>query len=293
MRVLVAGSTGVIGRSLVPLLTAVGHEVVEVSRKHGTDLLDRDAVRRAVRQAAPDAVVHVATAIPAAINPRTMARDFALTNRLRTEGLSNLIDAAPGVRLVVQGLAYPYRHGEGPADEDTPLLAAPPRQFASSLAALTELERLTGQADGLVLRFGHLYGPGTAFDAHGSVTAQIRQGKMPIVGRGESVFSFTHVHDAATAIVASLDRDVTGALNVVDDDPAPVYEWLPAVAEMLGAPAPRRIPVFAARLVVGGWGVTFMNELRGAANTRARLRLDWRPRHATWRRGLASELVAA
>lgn len=289
MRVLVAGATGVIGRQLVPLLAAVGHEVIALTRSPDVtlpgaevvvaDALDRDATIKAVRQAAPDAIVHLLTAIPQAINPKKFAKQFALTNLLRTEGTSNLIAGAPGAKFIAQGLAYAYEPGEGLADEEAPLWVNPPKQFVQALAGLRELERLTAEAGGLVLRFGHLTGPGTAYDKDGSTTQAVLAGKMPIVGDGRSFFSFTHTHDAATAIVAALDRNVTGVLNVVDDHALPVGEWLPALAKRLGAPAPKHVPTFLARLAVGGWGVAFMTRLRGADNSRARLRLNWRPRH--------------
>lgn len=282
MRVLVAGATGVIGRRLVPLLSAVGHEVVPLSRSTGVDVLDRDATIQAVRRAAPDAIVHLLTAIPRTINPRALARDFALTNRLRTEGTRNLVDAAPGARIITQGVAYAYEPGPGPADEDTPLWADPPKQFRPVRDGLMELERLTAAADGLVLRFGHLTGPGTVYAQDGSTTLAVQAGRMPVVGDGGSVFSFTSTHDAATAVVAALDRDVTGVLNVVDDTPVPVREWLPAFARRLGAPEPKHVPAMMARLAVGGWGLAFMTRLRGADNARARLRLDWRPRHGAF-----------
>jgi nucleoside-diphosphate-sugar epimerase len=297
MRVLVAGATGVIGRRLVPLLTAIGHDVTALARSPGTgvvaaDALDRAALDRAVRATAPDAVVNLLTAIPRDPNPRRLARDFALTNRLRTEGTRNLLDAAAAAgarRVVCAGLAYAYQPADDLADEDAPLWTEhPPRQLGPVVAALVELERRTAAARGLVLRFGHLYGPGTAYADDGAVTARVRAGTMPLVGGGNAVFSFTHADDAASAIAASLEKDhVTGALNVVDDQPAAVHVWLPALARMLGAPAPRRVPAALARLLIGGWGVAYLNELRGADNARARLRLDWRPRYASWAEGFA------
>ncbi len=310
MRVLVAGATGVIGRQLVPLLTSVGHEVVALGRSPGratanpgrpgstfvvADALDRQAVARAVRTTAPDAVVHLLTAIPASVNPKHMDRDFALTNRLRTEGTRNLLDAAVEAgahRVIAQGLAYAYDpSGSGLANEDAPLWRDPPKQFVTTLDALRELERLTAQANGLVLRFGQLYGPGSAYAADGSFVQQIRAHKLPIVGKGSATFSFTHAHDAASAIVAALDKDVAGALNVVDDDPAEVSEWIPELARILRSKAPGHIPVALARLAVGAWGVAFMTQLRGADNARARLSLDWRPRYSSWREGFATELA--
>jgi nucleoside-diphosphate-sugar epimerase len=310
MRVLVAGATGVVGRQLVPLLTAVGHDVVGLARSRHraaaveqagarmefVDALDPAALRRAVREAEPEAVVHLLTAIPGDLDPRRMAAAFELTNRLRTEGTRNLLDAAQevGVRKVVaQGVAFVYDPEQpGLADEDAPWWRHPPRQFAPVLAALQELERLTAGAGGLVLRYGHLYGPGTAYAADGTFVRRARKRMLPVVGKGTGMFSFTHTHDAATAVVAALDKDVAGALNVVDDDPAPPSVWVPELARTIGAPAPRRVPTWLARLAVGPVGVALMTRLRGADNTRARLSLDWRPAYASWRQGFGSELAA-
>jgi len=303
VRVLVAGATGVIGRQLVPLLGAAGHEVIALSRSPretpgvrwvAADALDRQALQRSVLQAMPDAVVNLLTAIPPQTDPRHLARDFALTNRLRTEGTRNLLEAAHAAgatRILAEGLAYAYDPAaDGICNEDTPLWRRPPRQFAPVLAALVELEQLTHRAGGLVLRFGHLYGPGSAFAADGSFTQQVRAGKVPLVGGGTAVFSFIHAHDAATAITAALAKEVSGTLNVVDDTPVPMREWLPAMAEMLHGPSPRRAPAAVARLAVGGWGLAFMTQLQGADNTRAQVRLDWRPQYASWREGFAAEL---
>ena len=245
-----------------------------------------------MRTAEPDAIVHMATAIPAQINPKTMARDFALTNRLRTEGTRNLIDAAAqaGVkRLITQGLAYAYEPGKGLADEDAPLWVHPPAQFAPVLAAVVELEQLTREVNGLVLRFGQLYGPGSAFSPAGAYTEQVRAGKLPIAGKGESVLSFTHAADAASAIVAALNSDIAGVLNIVDDTPVTIRDWLPAFAAMLRAPAPRYLPAAIVRLAVGGWGAAFMTKLRGASNTRGKTKLNWRPLFASWTEGFTAE----
>ncbi|SDL87013.1 NAD-dependent epimerase/dehydratase family protein [Nonomuraea jiangxiensis] len=286
MRVLVAGATGVVGRQLVPLLRAVGHEVVGLSRSPGADVtvdaLDRDATVRAVRRVGPDAVVHLLTAIPRAIDPRRIDRQFALTNRLRVEATAHLIEAAPNARFIAQGLAYAYEPGPGLADEDAPLWESAPKVYAPVVAALRDMEHQVARAGGLVLRFGHLTGPGSIYDEHGSTRQAVLAGKMPIVGDGGSVMSFTDAHDAATAVVAALDREVGGALNVVDDTPVELGEWLTAYAAGLGAPAPKRVPAFLARLLVGDFGVAYMTRLRGADNCRARLRLDWRPRHASF-----------
>jgi nucleoside-diphosphate-sugar epimerase len=304
MRVLIAGATGVIGRQAVPRLAAAGHEVIGISRTGRAplagqlvtaDLLDPDALTTAVCSVAPDAVVHVATAIPDPINLRHIAREMALTNRLRTEGTANLIAAArtAGVeRIVAEGYAPAYDPaGDAVCDEDQPLWRDPPRQYAPVVAALRDLERQVVAVDGLVLRFGHLYGPGSTFATDGATISQIREGKVPLVGEGGAIFSFVHAADAGSAIVAAVESDVTGVLNVADDDPTPLREWLPEVARSLDAPEPKHVPALVARFAVGPFGLAFMTELRGADNRRAREHLGWAPDHATWRGSLPRELT--
>jgi nucleoside-diphosphate-sugar epimerase len=300
MKVLVAGASGVIGRPLVPQLAAAGHDVVGLARSASAtatlavDALDRDAVIAAVCAVKPDAVINMLTAIPSRLNPRRMTAEVALTNRLRTEGMRYLLDAAResgARRIIAQGLAYAYEPGDTPADEETPLWRRPPASFASTVAALRELEAMTTRVGGTVLRLGHLYGPGTMFAADGSFTDDVRAGKVPLAGAGASVFSFVHVADVATAVAAALDDDAPGVLNVVDDDPAPIRDWLPQMAEMLGAPRPRRLPLALVRLAAGGWGAAYLGGLRGADNTRAQQVLGWRPQHPSWRAGLAHELT--
>ncbi|MEO3829211.1 NAD(P)-dependent oxidoreductase [Actinomadura sp. B10D3] len=272
MRVLVVGSTGVVGRRLVPLLEAVGHEVTCPAHPPA----------RAVTEAAPEAVVNLLTATE---------RDFP------AQAAHTLYQAAQRVgasRVLTQSLAYAYQPGTGLADEDAPLWThRTPRRFAPVLHALLELERLTDEAGGLVLRYGHLYGPGSAYAPDGSFAARVRARKVPLVGGGHSTLSFTHADDAATAVVAALDKDVTGVLNVVDDTPVTMHEFLPAYAALLDAPVPRRVPAALARLTTGSWGAAFMNGLRGADNSRARRRLDWRPRHPSWRAGIQGTSLRA
>jgi nucleoside-diphosphate-sugar epimerase len=311
MRVLVAGATGVIGRHLTPLLASVGHEVFALTRpnaSHGAveefggtsvpgDLLDAHSVLAAARQVHPDAVVHMATAIPRDLNPRKIAQQFAVTNRLRTEGTRNLLNAAADVgaaRAITQSVAFGYEPAPGLADENAPIFRNPGKGFAPLLHALVDLEQQTADfgTGGTVLRFGHLYGPGTSFAADGGLTEGVKAGKVPLVGGGSAVFSFTHCHDAATAVVAALDRPVSGTLNVVDDDPAPVAEWLPKLAELVHGPRPKAVPAWLARLLAGDWGVTYFTRLRGASNARAKVELDWKPRYASWRDGFAEELAA-
>ena len=311
MRVFVAGATGVIGRRLVPLLISTGHDVIGLARSQRTgaalealgvdvvhaDALDHAAMRRAVRVAAPDSVVHLVTATPLRIDPKRMAREFAQTNRLRTEGTLNLVDAAAQAgakRVITQGLAYVYDPGgPDPATEDVPFWGRPPKEFALVLGALRQLEALTAQADGLVLRFGHLYGPGTVYAPDGSFVREVQARRVPIVGPGTGTFSFTHTDDAASAILAALETTVDGALNVVDDEPAQVREWLPVLASILGAPPPPRIPLPMARSAFGSRGVAFMTELRGADNAKAKRVLDWNPKHPSWRQGFETELTRA
>jgi len=304
MRVLVAGGTGVIGSQLLPLLGEVGHEVIVMARPANglevpgaqvvtADALDRRSVNTAVRSVAPDAVVNLLTAIPRVIDPRHFAQQMSMTNRLRSQGTANLVDAARGARLVSAGLAYAYEPAGGPvADESRPLWLDGPKPFVPAVRALVELEERTTEAGGAVLRLGHLYGPGTGFAEDGAFFAQLATGRAPIVGTGSAMFSFLHTHDAATAVVAALDKPVSGALNVVDDDPAYVRDWLPEWARIIGAPHPKHVPVALARLTAGAWGVAYMNRIVGADNSLARFSLDWRPRFPTWRTGFESERSA-
>jgi nucleoside-diphosphate-sugar epimerase len=301
MRILLAGATGAIGRQAVPVLAAAGHQVTGLARTPtrlpdaevvAADALDPAAVQRAVLAAAPDVIVHMLTAIPDPIDPRHLARDMAMTNRLRTQGTANLIRAADGARVIVQGVAYAYDPDGSPVkEEDAPLWRDPPTQFALVVAALRNMERRVAAAGGLVLRLGHLYGPGSGFAPDGGLTRRLRAGRLPLIGDGASLFSFIHAHDVATAILAAVEHPAArGVLNVVDDQPTLVHDWLPEMAAMLGAPAPRHVPAWLARLFVGGWGVAYMTGLAGAANAHARQQLDWKPTYSGWRDGLAADL---
>jgi nucleoside-diphosphate-sugar epimerase len=302
MRVLLAGATGVIGRQAVPVLAAAGHQVTGLARSPGrltdaevmaADALDPAAVQRAVRSAAPDVIVHMLTAIPDPVDPRHLARDMAQTNRLRTQGTANLLAAAKGVRVIAQGVAYAYDPAGPPVkDEDAPLWRDPPAQFAPVVAAEEEQERRVTWAGGLVLRLGHLYGPGSSYAPDGGLARRLRGGRLPLIGDGASMFSFIHAHDAATAILAAVEHPAAhGVLNVVDDQPTLAHDWLPEMAAMLGGPAPRHVPAWLARLFVGGWGVAYMTGLAGASNARARQQLDWKPTYSGWRDGLTADLA--
>jgi nucleoside-diphosphate-sugar epimerase len=311
MHVVVFGATGAIGRQAVPALLAAGHEVTAVARSGrrqseliGTgarvvlgDLLDPDVVAGILDRNEPDAVVHIATALPDPIDPKHPDRDLAATNRLRAEGTRVLVEhirrLERPIRLVTAGIAYLYEPGQGLADESVPLWSAPPKRFRVVVEALAEQERLTREARGVSLRFGHLYGPGTAFDVDGSFVTSARNRKLPLIGGGHATFSFIHTTDAAGAIVAAVSAaDIEGnALNVVDDNPTPVHEWLPWLAKRLGARPPQKVPAGIAKLAAGGWGVAYLNELRGAANRATKDTLQWQPRFASWYDGMEHDLA--
>jgi nucleoside-diphosphate-sugar epimerase len=307
MRVFVAGATGAVGRPLVPMLVEKGHEVLGLARSAGAaeeiaglagtpvtaDALDREAVVAAIARVRPEAVVHQLTAIPSPLDPKHIDAEFRLTNRLRTEGTRNLLDgwrAAGGRLFVAQSIAFAYDpEGRGLRTEDDPLWRRPPRTFAGILEAIRDLESRVTAAGGAVLRYGHLYGPGTQLADDGANTARVRAGRFPVVGSGEAVFSFTHVDDAAGAAVRALETGVRGVFNVVDDDPAPVREWLPELARQLGAPAPGHVPTAAAEETSGEWGVAYLTRLAGASNARARQAMGWRPIHPSWRRAMVAQ----
>jgi nucleoside-diphosphate-sugar epimerase len=311
MRVFLAGATGVIGSRLLPRLLEQGHEVTAMTRSGEraerlteagavavvADALDEQAVRAAVGAARPQAVIHQLTALPKRIDPRRIERDFALNDRLRDEGTRILAEAAREAgaeALIAQSIAFMYEPGPPGTvhQEDDPLLREAPPSFARSAAAVKALERTVQAAGGTVLRYGYFYGPASAISSGGSFAEDLRRRRMPIVGRGQGVWSFVHVDDAAAATVAALDAgSPTGAVyNVVDDDPAPVSEWLPALAKAVGAPRPMRVPTFVARLAAGEYGAATMTSAQGASNARARRELDWRPAHPSWREGFRTAL---
>ena len=312
MRILLAGATGVIGRALLPLLLEQDHEVValchspdklEGLRARGAeavaaDALDAAALRDAVVAARPQAVIHQLTAIPARINPRKMVRDFAQNDRLRTEGTANLLAAAKAAgaeRLIAQSIAFAY--APGPAGtvhaEGDPLMtpAQAPKEFRRSAGALAALEAAVLGAGGVVLRYGYFYGPGSSVSREGSIGADVSRRRLPIVGSGAGVWSFIHVADAASATVAALALQGPKVLNVVDDEPARVSEWIPALSEALGAPAPRHVPALVAKLAAGSYGTAVMTSSQGAANAAARAQLPgWSLRHPSWREGFRTAL---
>ncbi|ADB33605.1 NAD-dependent epimerase/dehydratase [Kribbella flavida DSM 17836] len=306
MRVLVAGATGAMGKQLVPRLTGAGHEVFAMIRSASdkakttqlgavpviADALDRAAVEAAVRQASPEVVVHQLTAI-GHIDTRHFDRSFAATDRLRIEGTDNLLAAAraAGVRRFVaqSNGAFTYGRTGGPVKtEQDPLDPAPIPPMAPMIAAVKHLENAVLGAtwtEGIVLRYGAFYGPGTSMAPGSEQLEMIRKRKFPVVGDGGGVWSFVHIADAAEATVAALEHGDRGVYNIVDDDPAPVAEWLPELATMLDAKKPMRVPRFVGRLAAGPAGVVLMTELRGASNAKAKRELGWRPAHSSWRQG--------
>jgi nucleoside-diphosphate-sugar epimerase len=311
MRVFVAGASGAIGRQLVPRLVAAGHEVHGMTRSESkramlaelgavpvvADALDPDQVAEAVARARPDVIVHQLTAIPTGLNLRHFDRDFAPTNRLRTEGTDHLLSAGQAVgvrRFVAQGVcAYgAYARAGGPIkSEDDPLDSTPAREMRETLAAIRHLEAAVVGArwtEGIVLRYGTFYGPGTSLAPGEEQFELVRRRRFPLVGDGGGVWSFVHVADAADATAAAVEHGTRGVYNVVDDDPAPVAEWLPGLAQQLGAKKPMRVPRFVGRLFAGEVGVTMMTEVRGASNAKAKRELGWRPAHPSWRQGFVA-----
>ena len=309
MRVFVAGATGAIGKQLVPRLVAAGHEVLGMTHSGSkramlselgavpvvADALDPDQVADAVGRAKPDVIVHQLTAI-GSLDPRHFDRDFAQTNRLRTEGTDYLLSAGQAVgvrRFVAQSYgAWPYARTGGPVKtEEDPLDPSPAREMRETLAAIRHLEEAVLRArwtEGIVLRYGAFYGPGTSMAPGGEQFEVVRKRKFPLVGDGAGVWSFIHIADAAEATVSAVEHGSTGVYNVVDDDPAPVVEWLPALAQTLGAKKPRRVPRFVGRLFAGEAGVVMMTEARGASNAKAKRELAWRPAHPSWRQGFTA-----
>jgi nucleoside-diphosphate-sugar epimerase len=312
MRIFVAGATGALGRRLLPLLIGNGHQVTAMTRTNGkvaglraagaepvvADALDREAVARAVAAARPEVVVHQLTDLAGTTGMRRFDREFAATNRLRTEGTDHLVAAARAAgarRLVAQSFAgWPFARVGGPVKtEQDPLDPDPPAELRRTLDAIRHLESAVLEAEGLegvVLRYGSFYGPGTSIGDGGFLLDDLRRRRFPVVGAGSGVWSFVHIDDAATATVAAVERGAPGTYQIVDDDPAPVSEWLPALAAAVGARPPRRVPAWLARLLAGEHGVVLMTEVRGASNAKARRDLAWRPAHPSWREGFRSGL---
>ena len=310
MKVLVAGATGAMGKQLLPRLAADGHEVVGITRSEAkldllrelgatgvvADVLDPDQVARLVAETEPAVIIHQLTALNRPFDVRHFDRTFEETNRLRTEATDHLLAAgsAAGVkRFIAQSYAgWPFARTGGPVkSEDDPLDPSIPDGMRQSFDAIRYLERaVTGATwtEGIVLRYGGFYGPGTSLSAEGGEQIkQIRERKFPVVGDGGGIWSFVHIEDAADATAAAVTRGRPGIYNIVDDDPAPVAEWLPAAASAVGAKPPRHVPRWLGRLVAGEVGVVIMTDVRGASNEKAKRELGWAPRHPSWREGFA------
>jgi nucleoside-diphosphate-sugar epimerase len=314
MKVFVAGATGAIGRQLVPMLAEGGHQVTAMTRTPAkadvirsmgarpvvADALDPEAVAQAVGEAGPEAVIHQLTAIDAGSMTRSLDKMFAQTNRLRTEGTDHLLAAASAVgarRFIVQSFAgWPFERTGGPIKtEDDPLQENPPKTIRQTLAAIKYLERVVTEADGiegLALRYGGFYGPGTslAVNPDGEQVEMIRKRRFPVVGSGAGILSLVHIQDAAAATVAALDHGEPGVYNVVDDEPAPMSVVIPEIAKVIGAEPPRRIPRWIGRLIAGEGMTIMMTEVRGASNAKAKRKLGWVLRYPSWRLGIREGL---
>jgi len=312
MKVFVAGASGAMGQRLVPQLVAGGYEVAALARNEAkavrlrelgaqaviADALDRESLVNAVTSTAPDVIVHQLTALNGAMNIKHFDREFAVTNRLRTESTDYLIEGALAAgtrRIVVQSYGnWNYaRTGTAAKTEEDPLDPNPPANQAESLDAMRHLEHAVLNApglEGMVLRYGGFYGPGTGVAIGGEIAEQVRKRRFPIIGNGAGVWSFVHIDDAATATIAAMEHGSPGSYNIVDDTPTPVSQWLPELARTLGAKPPRHVPVWLGRLVAGEVGVSLMTQIRGASNAKARAQLGWTPRYPSYREGFRSGL---
>jgi nucleoside-diphosphate-sugar epimerase len=303
MKVFVAGASGVIGRRLVPMLVERGHEVTAMTRSAEKadeiramgaapairDVFDAEGLRAEIGAAAPDAIVHELTDLPPNVDPRKAAEQLEGNDRIRQEGTRNLVDAAlaAGVRrMIAQSIAFVYAFDGGLKTEDDPLFDDAPFPWSRTVRAVHALEDAVTKTEGLegiVLRYGFFYGPGSSYAPGGHWAREVGRRRFPIVGKGSGVFSFIHVDDAAAATAAALEHGPPGIYNVVDDEPAPLREWLPAYAMAVGAKKPMRVPRFIARLVAGAYTTQMATELCGASNARAKAELWWQPQYASWR----------
>lgn len=308
MRVFVAGATGAVGRSLIPALIAKGHQVLGLTRKpengrwldaHGAepvvaDALDAPAIERALVKFRPETVVHQLTALTGMSDLRNFDRVFEGSNRLRTAGLDILIAAARKAgarRIVTQSFCgWPYAAVGGPVkSEDDPLDPAPLRQRTQTLAAIKYLEAtVSGLRDleGIALRYGVFYGPGTGL-FEPDVVRQVQKRRVPLIGDGGGWWSFLHTDDAASATVAAIESEARGIFNVVDDEPTPVRDWLPCLAAAVGAKTPQQIPAWIARMIGGEHLAALMTRSRAGSNAKIKRELGWAPGYGSWRRGFA------
>jgi len=300
------------GKVLVPFLVENGHEVVALVRtpQKGkeveavgakaavADALDKDELTAAITRAEPEVILHQLTALASAGDFRKFDQEFALTNRFRTEVTDTMLAAARLVgtrRFIAQSFCgWPFAREGGPVKtEEDPLDPSPPASFSKSLAAIRYLEdtvRRTVDLQALALRYGIFYGPGTAIAKDGPIVELVRKHRLPIVGDGAGIWSFIHIDDSARATVAAVSRGAPGIYNVVDDEPAPVSTWLPALAQAVGAKRPSRLPVLLGKLAIGEGGVSMMTKVRGGSNAKAKRELGWQPVYSSWRRGFVEGL---
>jgi nucleoside-diphosphate-sugar epimerase len=311
MKVFVAGASGAVGRPLVEQLTDAGHDVVGTTRSEQRaeairaagaeaailDASDLERLRKVVEKAKPEVVINQLTSLPDALDFRDADRLVA-TNTLRGQigpALAQIAADGGARRLISQSVAFFYAPTGGPVkSEDDPLMSAPgDSPTAGAVESLRALERATlgtTGIDGVVLRYGWFYGPGTYYGADGSSAEQVRKRRFPVVGKATGVFSFIHVEDAAAATVAALDAGSEGIYNVVDDEPAEMSEWLPEYAEALAAKRPRRVPLWMARMIAGKEAVGLATTLRGASNEKAKREFGWAPVYPSWRQGFRETL---
>ncbi len=312
MKVFVAGSTGAIGKSLVPHLLETGHEVVALARTSRkarelevfgasvavAEALDRVALTAAIRRAEPEVIIHQLTALTGVGNFKKFDEEFSLTNRFRTEVTDTMLAAARLVgarRFIAQSFCgWPFAREGGPVKtEEDPLDVTPPASFSRTLMAIRYLEEaVRGAVDvgAVALRYGILYGPGTGIASDGSIVELIRKRRLPIVGDGAGIWSFIHVGDVARATGAAMSRGASGIYNIVDDEPSPVSTWLPFLAHTLGAKPPRKLPLWLGKLAIGEGGVSMMTTIRGGSNAKAKREFGWQPGYPTWRRGFVEGL---
>ncbi|MBA3528100.1 MAG: NAD(P)-dependent oxidoreductase [Propionibacteriaceae bacterium] len=312
MRIFLAGATGAVGRRLLPVLVGAGHQVVGTTRSSQRarplqavgaeavvlDVLDREAVLASVTAAKPDVVIHQATALAGFASLRKFDDYFTQTNRLRTDGTDHLLAAARiagARRFIAQSYTgWPNsRTGSAVKTEEDPLDRQPTATSRRSLAAITYLESAVTSADGIegvVVRYGSLYGPGTALGINGDMVEMVRRRRFPIVGGGAGVWSHVHIDDAATATMLAVEVGVPGTYNIVDDEPAPITDWLPELARAIGAEPPRHVPAWLARPLLGEQGIAMMTAIRGSSNAKAKRELGWKLIYPSWRQGFRTGL---
>jgi len=315
MKLFIAGATGVMGRVLVPQLINEGHDITALTRNPdkaqwlqnlgvnvvGGDIYDVDHITELMKQAQPETVIHQLTALPKAIDPNQIEDHLAANDRIRVEGTRNLVEASvkAGVKhIVAQSISFILApEGSRVKDETAPLWLDAPWPIRRTIEASHSLETQVLNAPGIkgiALRYGYFYGPGSAYDANGSMANSVRAGYFPIGGNGTGIFSFIHIDDAASATVAALDTNIpSGIYNIVDDEPAAQKDWLPVYAQALGAPEPQHMSAEGVLEAVGDYGLHMMTEMRGASNAKAKTTLKWKPDHASWRTGFATTLNSA